>query len=303
MRVSVVIPTYNYAHTVGEAVASALAQTRPPLEVIVVDDGSTDDTPARLAAFGDAIRVVRQANAGLSAARNAGIRAARGEWVALLDSDDAFHPRKLELQADYLAADPSVRLLGTGQFSDPAARWPAVADAPPGRRVTVDELVVRSRFAPSSVLFRRDVCDAVGYFDPALRSVEDRDFWIRAACRVPVAVLDAPLAFYREQPGSMSRNPDKMEHFERVVIDKAFALPELAGRRLLRRKAVGLALASAAFEQWNVGRRGPAARRMARSFGWWPLPLGRPDVKVPFARLRLLAAIARNRRPAPGPTP
>src|SRR5688572_5767710 len=104
--VSVVIPTYNYGHLVAEAVDSALAQTYPAVEVLVVDDGSTDDTWDRLARYGDRIRCVRQANAGLSAARNTGIRAAHGEYVALLDSDDAFHPRKLDLQMRYLTSRP-----------------------------------------------------------------------------------------------------------------------------------------------------------------------------------------------------
>ncbi|HEX3110532.1 MAG TPA: glycosyltransferase family A protein, partial [Thermoanaerobaculia bacterium] len=96
--VSVVIPSYNYARYLGEAIDSALGQTLPPLEVIVVDDGSTDDTPAVLAAYGDRIRVLRQKNAGVAVARNSGIAAARGECVAFLDADDVWLPRKLELQ-------------------------------------------------------------------------------------------------------------------------------------------------------------------------------------------------------------
>ena len=104
--VSVVIPTFNYGHCVVDAVESALGQTYSPVEVIVVDDGSTDDTRARLEPYRDRINYVHQPNQGLSAARNTGIRAARGPLVALLDSDDAFHPRKLELQVAYLRAHP-----------------------------------------------------------------------------------------------------------------------------------------------------------------------------------------------------
>jgi glycosyltransferase involved in cell wall biosynthesis len=94
--ISVVIPTYNYARFVCEAVDSALSQSLRPQEVIVVDDGSTDDTSDRLRQFGDRIRYVFQQNGGLSKARNTGIREARGDWVAFLDSDDIWHPRKLE---------------------------------------------------------------------------------------------------------------------------------------------------------------------------------------------------------------
>src|SRR5687767_14566662 len=157
--VSVVIPTYNYGRYVGDAIDSALAQTRPPDEVVVVDDGSTDDTPDRLAAYGDRIRVVRQTNQGLSAARNAGIRAAHGDWVAFLDSDDAFHPRKLELQLGALARRPELRLLATDGFHDEAAKWPTVPDAPPLTDVPVARIAVRTCFAPSSVLAHKSCFD------------------------------------------------------------------------------------------------------------------------------------------------
>ena len=106
VTVSVVVPAYNYARYLPKAIDSALGQTHPPLEVIVVDDGSTDDTPRVLAAYADRIRVIRQANQGAGAARNAGIAAARGEYVAFLDSDDLWHPRKLELQLARFASDP-----------------------------------------------------------------------------------------------------------------------------------------------------------------------------------------------------
>src|SRR5436305_5180727 len=96
--VSVVIPTYNCGGLVAEAVGSVLAQSRLPAEIIVVDDGSRDDTRERLAPFGDRIRYVCQANQGVSAARNLGVQHARGEVIAFLDADDIWHPRRLELQ-------------------------------------------------------------------------------------------------------------------------------------------------------------------------------------------------------------
>lgn len=290
--VTVVIPTYNYGAYVGQAIESALAQTYPAVEVVVVDDGSTDDTPARLAAYGDRIRVVRQANQGLSAARNAGIAAAAGEFIALLDSDDAFHPRKLELQLRHLARNPAVGLAGTHHFSDPARMWPAVEADPAVRPVALDELVLRSPFSPSSAVFRASCAAAVGGFDAGLRSVEDRDFWIRVGAKSPVAVVAAELTYYRVTPGSMSRNPERMENFERVVLDKAFAMPELAGRWAFRRKARGLASYASAYVFFAAGRPVGGFRRAVASFAWWPLPYAAADVRVRFGRLRLLAACA-----------
>jgi len=287
--VSVVIPTYNYARYVGDAIDSALAQTVPPLEVVVVDDGSTDDTLAVLAAYGHRIRVVCQANQGLSAARNTGIRAACGEWVAFLDSDDAFHPRKLELQLAVLAERPELQLLATDAFSDEPLRWPVVPEAPRVEPVTVAAIAMRTLFAPSSVLARKSCFDTVGDFDPALRSVEDRDMWVRVCAKFPAAMLAAPLTWIRQTPGSMSRNPERMEQFDQLVIDRSFALPELRGRWVLRRKATAHMLLSSAYTFLSAGRPGAAAVRAAKALAAWPLPLPRSEVRVPFVRGRLLA--------------
>jgi glycosyltransferase involved in cell wall biosynthesis len=208
--VSVVIAAYNYGHFVTEAVDSVLSQTLPPHEVIVVDDGSTDDTPSRVAAYGDRVRYLYQSNKGLSAARNAGIEAATGTYIALHDTDDAFHPRKLELQVAHLESDPSVGLIGTKKFSDPSWKWPRISTPPTAVALSHDSLVIRVRFCPSSALFRRSLWPAIGSFDPAVSAAADRDFWIRAALVSKVALLDAPLTFYRVHSHSMTRKVNMM---------------------------------------------------------------------------------------------
>jgi glycosyltransferase involved in cell wall biosynthesis len=193
--VSVVIPTYNYGRFVTAAVDSVLAQTRPADEIIVIDDGSTDDTRDRLAGCRDRITYVYQANQGLPAARNTGIRAARGDLIAFLDSDDLWHPRKLEAQLAVLAGTPALGLVAADSVADFRGEWPAVGDpaALPTRPVTLRDILVRSRFGPSSVLARRACFDAVGLFDPDLRSAEDRDMWLRIAARFPTVKVESPL--------------------------------------------------------------------------------------------------------------
>lgn len=111
--VSVVIPTYNHARFVRDAVDGALAQTNCRVEVLVVNDGSTDDTRDVLATYGDRIRAIHQVNQGLSAARNTGIRHATGEWVSFLDSDDFWHPQKTERQLAAIASAPEVDVIGS----------------------------------------------------------------------------------------------------------------------------------------------------------------------------------------------
>src|SRR5262245_37852496 len=126
MNVSVIIPTYNSGPLVVEAVESVLRQTQPATEIIVVDDGSTDDTQERLAAYRDRIRCVRQSNARVAAARNTGLALASGEIVAFLDADDAWHPHKLERQLAVLREHPQIGLLATDLTDWPGTFAPAV---------------------------------------------------------------------------------------------------------------------------------------------------------------------------------
>lgn len=299
IAISVVIPTYNYGAYVGQAIESALAQTRAPLEVIVVDDGSTDDTPERLAAFGDRIRAIRQDNAGLSAARNTGIAAARGTHVALLDSDDAWHPRKLELQARTLEQFPGSAAIGTGTMHGTAEAppsslggWPEVVSEE-STPVSLEMLVLRVRFAPSSALIDRQVLEEVGPFDTELRSAEDRDMWIRIAAKHPVRTVVAPLLWYRLHNASMSRNATRMEENELRVLYKSFReLEPLRGQWLLRRKALALANFAAAWRYDQAGQRGRALARSFRSLFLWPLPYREEEIPIPNARIKLAARTA-----------
>ncbi len=286
--ISVVVPTYNYGHFVGEAVDSALSQTLTPCQVIVVDDGSTDDTRSRLAAYGDKIVYIYQSNRGLSAARNAGIEAATGKYVALLDSDDAFHPRKLEYQVAFLEANPEVGLVGTACLSDPLAKWPQVQVPPVPRLFSLEDVILRVRFCPSSAVLRRSLWPIIGPFDPAVSAASDRDFWIRAAAVTKLALIDAPLTFYRIHAQNMTRNVGLMVAHERAVISKTFSRQDLRNRWVFRRHVEGLAAASASYMYFrDNGKPRAAAGEMARSLLCWPMPLHRADVPAPLFRPRL----------------
>jgi glycosyltransferase involved in cell wall biosynthesis len=299
--VSVVIPTYNRAATVVEAVESALAQTVAPAEVIVVDDGSTDGTRERLAPYAGRIVYLRQENKGVSAARNAGVGAATGELIAFLDSDDVWHPRKLEVQLHYLLEHPETALVGAAAFTDSGRNWPGLPEgAPPASRLRLAEIVLRSPFPTSAVVVRKSCLDAVGDFDTGLRNSEDRDLYIRVCGRYPVASLGAVLVWGREGGEHLSMGSAESEQATRQMLVGAFQRVEaLRGRSLLRRKALSHAAFEASYLHLARGDRLRALGRLLRSFALWPfaLPGGRPGA---FPRLKRLVRIV---FPARGFTP
>lgn len=288
--VSAVIPTFNYGRFVTEAVESVLAQTYGPIEVIVVDDGSTDDTRERLAPYMDRIRYIYQPNQGLSAARNTGIRAARGRWIGLLDSDDLWHPQLVETQLRYLAADPEVDLiattsLGTLRFDG----WPPIDETTPCEVQVVSgtKAMVRTRFGASGVLVRRACFEAVGYFDTELRSAEDREMWIRIASRFRVVKLGRRLWWYRVHAGSMSGVAARMELNDLKALRKAFV--RVGASCLLRRKVWGYAKKAAAYRYDTAGERAKAIGRVLHSMLSWPFPYPRDERNTRFERPKMLA--------------
>lgn len=223
--VSVVIPCYNYAHYLRHAVDSVLAQTYVDREIIIVDDGSTDDTPAVAAAYGDRVRVIRQPNAGLPAARNTGIRAASKPFIALLDADDVWLPGYLSavmtafarLPDDTgLVASKSIKVGPAGNILGRIRR-----DHEAHGELRARDILLRTHFAPSTVTVRKAVFEACGLFDDTLTSSEDRDMWIRVGMRFRLFLLPDALVHIRDHPSSMSKNAERMARNTRAVIRKA----------------------------------------------------------------------------------
>jgi glycosyltransferase involved in cell wall biosynthesis len=292
--VSVVVPTFNYGRYVTQAVESVLSQTYLHFEVIVVDDGSTDDTRERLEPYRGRIHYVYQKNGGISSARNTGIEASRGRLIALLDSDDLWHPRKLEIQVDYLRQHPEIALLGSTAIKDMQFGWPAPAQVNEntGKAIALSELVIRSYFAPSSIIIRRECFQKVGLFDTSLRAVEDRDMWIRVASRYLVANLQMPLIYYRLHDGNMSLEAARMEVYESKVLRKVFTeIQPLRRSFLLRQKAFSYAKFSAAFMYGASGAPLRSLTRMLHSFLLWPLPYRRGEVRTSLMRPRTLMVL------------
>lgn len=210
--VSIIIPSYNMAAYLREAVDSALAQTYRSIEIIVVDDGSTDDTKRIVEPYirDKKIIYIHQANKGLAGARNTGIKNAHGAYIAFLDADDLFAPEKIAEQVSALEKNPEFGVCYSDltHFTDPPS--PRLRRAGTTPRVfyhhryrypsgdLFEPLLHRQFINPLAVLFRRDVCESYGVFDETLRRSEDWDLWLRwAHAGVRFLYLDKPLAFYR----------------------------------------------------------------------------------------------------------
>jgi glycosyltransferase involved in cell wall biosynthesis len=229
--ISVVIPAFNSAAVLESAVRSVRAQDGFSSEIIVVDDGSTDSTPSilRKNAAKD-LTVITQRNAGAGAARNAGIQAAHGEWIAFLDADDVWLPGKLDLQMSALAAHPDRSFCyGDGLLRDRHGEESLRRIRGVQTHLFLD-LLQGPEFGVGSVIVRRSCFDRVGLFDTELRSGEDWDMWLRLSAEFEGCYVPKPLCLYHlpDQPGKYPA--DVMEHCTRRVIERAFSNP-VARRR------------------------------------------------------------------------
>lgn len=240
--VSVVIPAYNAERTLAAAIESVLGQTYRDLEIIVVDDGSADGTAGVAARFGEDVRCIRQKNAGAAAARNAGILAAQGDAIALLDADDLWLPEKLERQVAFLDAHPAVGAVQCGaRFVDDALRTLEVRPCRADRDALWEVLHFRNLPAfPSALVLRRSCLDQVRLFDTSLAILEDWDMAIKTARHCGLASLPEPLVLYRVHRGNRSRDVDIHVSPGFRVLEGLFADPELPPRiRLARRRIYG----------------------------------------------------------------
>ncbi len=191
---SVIIPTYNRSGPVCGAVRSVLAQTFPDYELILVDDGSTDDTPLRAGGFGSPVRYVRQQHRGVSAARNLGISLAKGEYIAFLDSDDLWLPGKLSAQREFIASNPEFRLHQTGEiWIRNGTRVNPKSRHHQREGMIFSESLNLCLISPSAAALHRSVFEDFGLFDESLPACEDYDLWLRITLEEPVGLVKSGL--------------------------------------------------------------------------------------------------------------
>jgi glycosyltransferase involved in cell wall biosynthesis len=233
--VSVVIPCYGQAHYLPQAVESVMAQSYPHLEVVVVDDGSADNTEEVCRRY-PGVRCVRQENRGLAGARNTGIRRSNGPYLVFLDADDRLLPRALETGLERLEAEPRCAAsAGHHRIIGPDGK---VLDEPSPPEVGEDvyATLLRRCFitAPASVLYRRSVFEQVEPFDSRIDAGADYDLYLRIASRFPICCHSTVVAEYRRHAGSMSQHPEVMG---RAILAALGAQRRQAGERVETRKA------------------------------------------------------------------
>lgn len=278
---SIVIPAFNVAPFIEDAVASALGQSFGDLEVIVIDDGSTDATPDKLRALAirradPRLRIVRQDNAGLSAARNAGLARARGEFIGFLDGDDIWLPQKAARQIAAMRADPSIGLSFSHSeyLTESGARTGAIllaGEASP----SLHDLIRRNHLGNGSTVIARRACfEEAGVFRAELRSCEDYEMWCRILwmTRYRAALTPEPLTLYRLRESSLSFNSQKfVENADRAMACLRAAMPNLPQRVLRAGHAEHYRIA--AWKAVSSGRHLEALSLMARALALRPLLL------------------------------
>ena len=238
-RVSVIISTYNRAKLLGEAIDSVLSQSFQDVEIIVVDDGSTDDTRQQLEAFGERVQYLRLDHSGRPGyVRNRGIARARGEMLAFLDDDDFWYPTKLARQVELLDFKRELGLVYCDAVlleRDGSLSAPVLATRHKRGERLFDELLAGCIIASDSVLLRRSLLDHVGLFDEALATSEDYDLWLRVARVCRSGCVDEPLLVVRRHGGSRSRQSEIANYRNAIlVLRRALEREQLPARQRRR---------------------------------------------------------------------
>ncbi len=278
--ISIIIPTHNRWPTLQQAIASVQSQTYPHWELIIVDDGSTDDTPCRLAALAEPrLRWLRQPNQGRSQARNRGLALAQGEMVAFLDDDDWYLPSRLACQVAFLQAHPEVDLVAAGVFiangSEPLHPWYTWRDQP---QLTLDRCLYGCPLPICAVLLRRSwLAQLPHWFDPDFDLLEDTDFFLRlllAGARF--AWLEEIVSVYRLHAGGSQQDGARYAHAHVQLLQKLLASPQMPA--LLRQQESTLrthhllAAACRAYAAHDL----PLAHSLLQQAAAWQPALGQP---------------------------
>jgi glycosyltransferase involved in cell wall biosynthesis len=296
---SVIIPAYNCAGTIAEAIDSVTAQQAEGVEIIVVDDGSTDETPRLLEKYGDSIRVIHQTNGGLCAARNAGLAVAKGEFIALLDADDVWLGGRLERTVSALARNPRAVLAFCDYISIRNCGTP-IASVAAGRAPSHMDFLQRGwPIVPSAVTIRRSALDRVHGFCEEFKGAaggEDQYMWLMLSESGDFEYVAASLVRHRRDPAA--RLVEKYEAGRQTFIRLARQRYGGAAEGCIRESSgyfAGLCMAAAS-EELEAGNLGGALRMMGRALRYRPLAMLNRPIAARLFRVENFRRLARSIR-------
>ena len=220
--ISVIIPNYNYGRYISESINSVLGQSYKSIECIVVDDGSTDNSVDVICSFGDRVKLICQENSHQAAARNKGIKAASGEWIAFLDSDDIWHPMKLEIQMRILSLKPEWQFIGADFAID--TKFQNMGPELDIKEICLKDVLTSTPLSPSNLVVKADCLDITCLFDedPIVRGVEDKDLWLRLVARFRGGKVHSQLCYYRLHQAQENRRVDSMIKGEQIILERFF---------------------------------------------------------------------------------
>lgn len=225
--VSVILPTYNCAHFLPDSIGSVVSQTYDLYEIIVVDDGSTDNSKEVLNPFMQKIKYIHlEQNRGLPTARNIGIQSAQGKYIAFLDADDLWLPEKLQTDIEYFNKHPDIGMVYSRHTNIDEKGCVLNGDGKrrlPSGNIFIQLFSEQNFIICSSVVVRKEVFETTGFFDEQLFNCQDWDMWLRIAFYFKISGIDKPLVKYRHNPRSLSKNRDNVLKYQKQVIEKTYA--------------------------------------------------------------------------------
>jgi glycosyltransferase involved in cell wall biosynthesis len=298
-QVNVIIPAHNAAKYLPIAIESVMAQTFHDWSIVLVNDGSTDNTDEVVAPFlsalGDKLKYIKQPKSGVSAARNTAIRNSSAKFLAILDADDLWLPHRLEESLKCFHARPKIglsygfitRISPEGELLDTFDRRQKH-----GEGWVAPYLYMRRIDLPSpTITFRRECVHTVGGFDETLTVTEDRDLWLRIALRYEVALVPNVLAYYRTSPQSATTDPDRMLKSQLQFIDKHYGTPGCGA--IARRNALARIYKQRAEALGMQGQPAAALRSSLRALALYPLDAG--NLRTAASLLLRWAGLTGNR--------
>lgn len=299
--VSAIIPTYNCAKYVISAIESALAQTHKNLEIIVIDDGSTDNTSESLKKYieSGAIRYFYQKNSGVSAARNVGIQQSRGDFIAFLDSDDVWLKYKLHVQLEIFKRHPAIGCLGGDMLNIEDGYEYNHTEELKIEKIEYEKFLIRNRLNTPTVMVKKDILSKVGLFDEKLKYAEDREMWLRISRISNCYKVRLPLVKRRElKTGGLSLDTDAMKKCIKIILGKNFTSITFGPRKFyLFLKSYGYFYSDLSWTEFMNKRRFRAMKYLMLSFLIYPYPFSRDMVNTSMHRLKELYRYIFNKRP------